>query len=345
MATVLVKNLPNVSSTDDDDLLIVNIGGGSTVAGSEYTTSNIKIGDLRTVLNSSGNNFSGDIIVDGSVTITALATQSGKTFVGNLVGQVTGQATTVETLTNHSTDTLTEGTSNKYFTQTNFNAAVQVTQVGMLADVTVSGGGTASNGEILLHNGTAFVNTPVSAYDQSAEVADLEATKAPLESPDFTGQATMGGSGLITNALLSNELADYALLVAPELTGSATLDGSAVINLLTLNSTLSDYALLVAPELTGSATLNGSALVTVVDLNAGLGTCATLADLNAATADIAALQGDTTDADAAAAAQDTADKIQTKLSGLSAATYASNDIAELQNIITTLIGELKVALS
>lgn len=173
MATVLVKNLPNVTSTDDDDLLIVNIGGGS-----EYTTSNIKIGDLRTVLNSSGNTFSSDIVVDGSVTITDTATQGGKTFVGNLVGQVTGEATSVGTLSNHSTDTLTEGNSNKYFTQTNFNAAVQVTQVGMLADVTISGGGTSTTGKFLLHDGTAFVEADISAYDQSTDVTDLGAQLA-----------------------------------------------------------------------------------------------------------------------------------------------------------------------
>ncbi len=299
MATVLVKNLPSVSTTDDDDLLIVNIGGGN-----EYTTSNIKIGDLRTVLNSSGNSFTSDVEVDGSVTITDVATQSGKTFVGNLVGNVTGQATSVSDISNHSTDTLSEGSNNKYFTDANFLVEFEKAPIGRLADVTISGNGTATSGKFLLHNGTAFVDTEIATYDQRTDITALDGRVATLEADYLVGDAD-------------------TLAAAVAYTDTEVADAKTAVNLYT------DIAVADAK--------------TEVNLYTDTEVADALAAVQLVQDDVDA--NEVTAAADSAAAQDTADKIQTKLAGLTAATYTANDVAELQGIITTLIGELKTALS
>ncbi len=355
MATVLVKNLPSVSTTDDDDLLIVNIGGGN-----EYTTSNIKIGDLRTVLNSSGNSFTSDVEVDGSVTITDVATQSGKTFVGNLVGNVTGQATSVSDISNHSTDTLSEGSNNKYFTDTNFLVEFEKAPIGRLADVTISGNGTATSGKFLLHNGTAFVDTEIATYDQRTDITALDGRVATLEADYLVGDADTLAAAV---AYTDTEVAD-AKTAVNLYTDIAVADAKTAVNLYTdtevadalaavqlvqddvdqneIDSDDADAALSLRLDTLEADPITATAVTAVqadVDQNE--------ADADAA---IATVQADVdanelTAAAASAAAQDTADKIQTKLAGLTAATYTANDVAELQGIITTLIGELKTALS
>ncbi len=366
MATVLVKNLPSVSTTDDDDLLIVNIGGGN-----EYTTSNIKIGDLRTVLNSSGNSFTSDVEVDGSVTITDVATQSGKTFVGNLVGNVTGQATSVSDISNHSTDTLSEGSNNKYFTDTNFLVEFEKAPIGRLADVTISGNGTATSGKFLLHNGTAFVDTEIATYDQRTEVVELQ-NKTGIANVDdgdnlydliqATATAATDGDNAIKLKMGFDEIASgdnlYDLIQATATAaGDADADIKTKMGYDSIGAGDNLYTLIDATA--SAATDANTALglrVTALEADPTTATAVTAVqadvDQNEADADaaIATVQADVdanelTAAAASAAAQDTADKIQTKLAGLTAATYTANDVAELQGIITGLIDQLKTALS
>jgi hypothetical protein len=109
MASVLVKNLPSASAINGTDLVIVNIGEGE-----EYVTSNMSIAEFKTALNSNGtgsNDLTGDVKVDGNVTITKV----GSKFVGDL----NGTADSVDSLTNHTADNLTPGDTNKYFTDAN----------------------------------------------------------------------------------------------------------------------------------------------------------------------------------------------------------------------------------
>ena len=63
---------------------------------------------------------------DGNITISAYSDLKASTFIGNLTGNVTGDLTgdvtgTVSSLSNHDTDSLSEGSSNLYFTNSNFD--------------------------------------------------------------------------------------------------------------------------------------------------------------------------------------------------------------------------------
>ena len=63
---------------------------------------------------------------DGNITISAYSDLKASTFIGDLTGDVTGNVTgnvtgTVSSLSNHDTDSLTEGSSNLYFTNSLFD--------------------------------------------------------------------------------------------------------------------------------------------------------------------------------------------------------------------------------
>lgn len=107
MATVLVKNLPQVSEVDNDDLLIVNVGGGS-----EYTTSNITVGALQNNFRLGDQNFEGDVFVNGDVRLT----KTDGRFAGTLEGNCLGSSLTVVSISEHTTDELPQGSNNYYMT-------------------------------------------------------------------------------------------------------------------------------------------------------------------------------------------------------------------------------------
>ena len=180
MATVLVKNLPNVTAVDDNDLLIVNVGGAG-----DYTTSNVEVGDLRTALNSTTQDFGNDVTVDGNVTITTTASAAGKGFVGNLVGNVTGEADTVASIAKFTTNDLAEGSLNLYFTNERF--------LELAADYAP-----LDSPEL---TGNAFLNgSPIAT---TTYVITYTAQYAPLAAPALTGAATLNGSGIATAADLA----------------------------------------------------------------------------------------------------------------------------------------------
>lgn len=110
MATVLVKNLPAVTEVDADDLLIVNVGGSG-----EFTTSNITFSDLKSNINKGGQVFTGDVEVNGSVTIVDPSGNSK--FVGELDGNITGTAEFVNDLTGHYTSEISEAPDGPYYLQ------------------------------------------------------------------------------------------------------------------------------------------------------------------------------------------------------------------------------------
>ncbi len=112
------------------------IGGNLTVSGTTTTinTSQINLADNILLLNSDatgnasasagieverGDDLNVQLLWDESNdrwSVGAEDLYSSGTFIGNLQGDVTGEADTVAALTGHSTDNLTEGTSNLYHT-------------------------------------------------------------------------------------------------------------------------------------------------------------------------------------------------------------------------------------
>ena len=69
---------------------------------------------------------------------------------GNLTGDVTG---TVSDISNHNTDSLSEGTNNLYFTDARADARIGLASINNLSDVDTSG---VNSGEVLKWNGSAW---------------------------------------------------------------------------------------------------------------------------------------------------------------------------------------------
>lgn len=109
-ATATVNNHDILTKKQDDQDYIVNLIGGT--ATSQNTP--------NTVVKRDGNgNFAA-----GTVTADLVGSVTGN-VVGNVTGNVTGDVTgTVSTLSNHNTDSLTEGTTNRYFTDARAKSAV-----------------------------------------------------------------------------------------------------------------------------------------------------------------------------------------------------------------------------
>jgi hypothetical protein len=89
-------------------------GAGITVDGANATITYASATDSW--------NFNKDLSVTGGLSLTGSLT--APTFVGDLTGDVTG---TVSDISNHSTDALTEGSTNLYFTDTRARNAVSLT--------------------------------------------------------------------------------------------------------------------------------------------------------------------------------------------------------------------------
>ena len=136
-------------STHGDETGTVVIAGNLIVQG-ETTTVNsneVNIGDSILLLNS---DEIGSPSADGGIEIkrgtatnkTLLWNETDKwtvgsetfvagTFEGNLTGNVTGNVTgTVSDLSNHDTDDLSEGSTNKYYTDARARATISVTDSG-----------------------------------------------------------------------------------------------------------------------------------------------------------------------------------------------------------------------
>ena len=111
-------------------------------------------------------NMTGDVLSSGGQTILdngtngtdatirlSTITNDGSTTVLNVAsGALTG---TVSSIANHNTGDLTEG-SNLYYTNARADARIAAANIGALNNVTTS---SIQSGDILEHNGTAFVNT------------------------------------------------------------------------------------------------------------------------------------------------------------------------------------------
>jgi hypothetical protein len=173
--------------TDDQNYIIDLIGGTATSANTANTV----------VKRDGSGNFSAG-------TITA-------TFSGNLTGNVTGNVTgTVSSLSNHDTDDLAEGSSNKYFTDARAKtSAADLLTSANLTNITITGTGAGLT--ITAENGVADSNT-----DQLSEgTTNLYFTNTRAR------QAVSGGTGInydsstgviaVDNTIATKSYADQAV--------------------------------------------------------------------------------------------------------------------------------------
>ena len=111
------------------------------------------------------------------------------TISGNLTGNVTG---TVSSLNNHNTDSLNEGTNNKYYSEDLFNNSFERKTIGELENVNTAG---IQSGQYLQWNGSRFIpvdiNIPTSSGISGYKAFSIEQVNSDISGiPGFLEETT-----------------------------------------------------------------------------------------------------------------------------------------------------------
>jgi plastocyanin len=221
-----------------------------------------------------GGNIDGTIIGAASaaaVTGTTITASSG--FSGNLTGNVTGNVTgTVSDISNHTTDNLSEGTTNKYFSNTLARGAISVTDAGgdgslsydsSTGVITYTG---PSATEVRAHISVTDVSGDGSlSYDSSTGVITYTGPSASEVRAHFTagtGVSISSGQISIGQAVATTDSVTFAAVTT---TGNVTIGGNLTVNGTTtsVNSTTVDIAdlnITLAKGALDSAAANGAGI-------------------------------------------------------------------------------------
>ena len=200
------------------------VTGNTTVGGTLAITGNTTIATANLTLNS------GNIVVGGTVASTG-------GFTGALTGNVTG---TVSSIANHSTDTLSEGSSNLYHTTARARGAISAT--GSLSYNSTSGvmsftqgnTDTIAEGSSNLYHTTARARNAISAtgnisYNSSTGVISL-ATNQDVTFDDVIvgGNLTVNGTTTTVNSNTVN-IGDNIITLNSDETGTPSQDAGITI--------------------------------------------------------------------------------------------------------------------
>ena len=200
------------------------VTGNTTVGGTLAITGNTTIATANITLNS------GNIVVGGTVASTG-------GFTGALTGNVTG---TVSSIANHSTDTLSEGSSNLYHTTARARGAISATgslsynsTTGVMS-FTQGNTDTIAEGSSNLYHTTARVRGAISAtgnisYNSSTGVISL-ATNQDVTFDDVIvgGNLTVNGTTTTVNSNTVN-IGDNIITLNSDETGTPSQDAGITI--------------------------------------------------------------------------------------------------------------------
>jgi len=192
--SVATVNGKDILTKDAGDSYIINLIGGTA------TSANTQ----NTVVKRDGN---GDFAA-GIITAD---------IVGNLTGDVTG---TVSSISNHNTDSLSEGQNNLYFSDFRAQEAV--------ADVLGSGLGWGSEGAgNVIYVDTNFISTKQFATDEANSAYSNAQDYAELKASDAQGAAQSYAEGLVTQEA-SDRNAAISVAVSAEATDRSTAITNAI---------------------------------------------------------------------------------------------------------------------
>lgn len=200
------------------------VTGNTTLSGTLAITGNTTIATANVTLNS------GNIVVGGTVASTG-------GFTGALTGNVTG---TVSSIANHSTDTLSEGSSNLYHTTARARAAISATgslsynnSTGVMS-FTQGNTDTITEGSTNLYHTTARTRNAISAtgnisYNSSTGVISL-ATNQDVTFDDVIvgGNLTVNGTTTTVNSNTVN-IGDNIITLNSDETGTPSQDAGITI--------------------------------------------------------------------------------------------------------------------
>ena len=163
---------------------------------------------------------------DGNVGISAYADFKASTFIGNLTGNVTGNVTgdvtgdvtgTVSSLSNHDTDSLSEGSTNQYYTNARARASISAT--GSLSYNSSTGviSYTAPTNVSDLTNDSGFITTTItdtSTGSSAGPVINLFRNNASPSNANYLGQIKFQGKSSTgttrTYAKITGKIADVS---------------------------------------------------------------------------------------------------------------------------------------
>jgi len=200
------------------------VTGNTTVGGTLAITGNTTLATANLTLNS------GNIVVGGTVSATG-------GFTGALTGNVTG---TVSSIANHSTDTLSEGSSNLYHTTARARGAISATgslsynsTTGVMS-FTQGNTDTIAEGSSNLYHTTARARGAISAtgnisYNSSTGVISL-ATNQDVTFDDVIvgGNLTVNGTTTTVNSNTVN-IGDNIITLNSDETGTPSQDAGITI--------------------------------------------------------------------------------------------------------------------
>ena len=200
------------------------VTGNTTVGGTLAITGNTTIATANLTLNS------GNIVVGGTVASTG-------GFTGAITGNVTG---TVSSIANHSTDTLSEGSSNLYHTTARARGAISATgslgynsTTGVMS-FTQGNTDTVAEGSTNLYHTTARARGAISAtgnisYNSSTGVISL-ATNQDVTFDDVIvgGNLTVNGTTTTVNSNTVN-IGDNIITLNSDETGTPSQDAGITI--------------------------------------------------------------------------------------------------------------------
>lgn len=277
----------------EDDLTLAS---GKVITTPELvaTTADINGGsvDGATIGATSASTILGTTI--GGTTITASTGFSGN-LTGNVTGDVTGDIKfnsalvldvssgaltgSVSSISNHNTDSLSEGSTNLYFTNARADARADV-QIGQsniqdLSNVTIT---SPASGNLLAYNGSSWVNTAPSTTDTISEGSTnlwytderaQDAAAAALNHSNHTN-VTVAYEDASNEIRLSAASAENIFQTVASDSGNAVADATSDTLTITggsgLQTSVSGDTLTIDHTATGAASVNNSGATVVQDL-------------------------------------------------------------------------------
>ena len=129
------------------------------------------------------NNITSTGTISGNLTGNVTGNVTGN-LTGNVTGNLTGNVTgTVSSLSNHNTDSLNEGSNNKYYSEDLFNNSFERKTIGELENVNTTG---IQSGQYLQWNGSRFIPVDIN-IPTSSGISGYKAFSIAQVNSDISG--------------------------------------------------------------------------------------------------------------------------------------------------------------
>ena len=198
----------SISMTNTGSTIPINLNDDVNVTGNLDVTSNLKVNDISR----KNQNYGVNIV---SVSI------DGSEITGQLIGNVTGDVTgTVSSLSNHTTDNLTQGSTNKYFSTTLIDS-----HLSGGTGVTYSNGSISIGQSVGISDDVQFNNVTVNGTLHSDDITGSNVTVS--NDLVVSGNLRVNGTQTIVNST-TLDIGDHKIVVNAD--GGSTTDAGIIAN-------------------------------------------------------------------------------------------------------------------